>query len=1763
MAENPLLAQLAQISGEFIAANQSSSADLKDFQNHIASALLQNQSVETLQDSHLFETMASYTTQKLSAEEITRLSTVLETTAGTSVDKGIRVFRREVPFTSSQAKASVPDWGRGAAITKTIGPLINGQGRSIVLDVYKVVDGVKIILQGAATPSIILPIKVRTILQLNSKNTSYVVPAGSAWINAALMAAGAPANQFCGLKIKSGTISFSAAVTLTNNTITIPAGNTVTVNLKTDSAIATGDAPGGIGLDAKNSKVTLPDSFTFTFSNTGFHITAAGNSSWNLYGQANDFSFVNGNAGYYLSQFNRVMIPYKNSVPDFTIKQCDSTVVNLKETATISKAAWSLSCAVLDINNPLQASGAGAMMALTKAGLQLSWDGLKDINLENKEWIFLRNPWILCEPGRISVTDINAGNENAKQEYHLWKNKKGLWNKIELQYQKKFNLFYNCIQQGNETVMVQTDCTGTIDKPVDVAGVPFELKSKQTIVMLTVSENAPLVILYDDNLWTDNLTGPNDILEPKAIGLNNALLTVTPIASFFLYAKLKVTPDWNEFEKTALLFSYGLLSYLPTLPDPYAADVDVFKRRFSVRSNYENIGIAAAANSVQQLLVALLQWQKDEEPSVNFIWGDIAGGLQKALAPFDNSSSNAGDNKVAPAKETVTKATAKVSGAAKADTTNVAAPISLNLNKNISNADEKIALAGKRQTDFLTSQYVAAGLQGSEATKMAVSYVQSPGASLDRLQQRSLFNLLDVSTNADLLGISIGYVNEEYIFQETFKVEPVDNTLNSMAIQGMDVVASGRFVRLFTVPQISWEPLINIPTPDATNPPTPFDPPLGILKFDDDGIPAIIGNTGTAPVTMAPIPATTELIEKYKSDDKFKAWSMFTLPNGMIAVGRYNQTNYYLPKPNNDGAKIELVKATFDNGTNAGWQIVTKSGENPNENNSVFEGMTIQQSNVHNILVPGSWSILGKSPTKIFNGEFATGIIVRGVPLERYDFTGYGAQVFSQWLNNNAEIAQVSQSIFDVWRGRVAKEIIQVRSIIYPWGIRVVRTITMYRSSTGFEYRVDSGWRADSDGVYNFLTKGEENAPPPLKAALQQELDALYDFHPGLVKGVYKVRNIVENDLAPYTSTWFKNYGVHIDDNTGETVPVGGGANLNVELIPVYFDADVYITDVEGSNVVGGVPEGRFVPSKKMIGYLQLAPKGIVISSQHFANVLDLQNGLGGPVDCELNINGSGQKMRVSKVEVNHSLDATNKIVFATSTKGMPVLPKDGSWSLVVHDKNSKEVVPVSETAVDLIRQGLLKWQNQTINGIESWVSSVADQSHAKEITAISELFKNPEDRLKQYAFLQSTDAQKVLFRNPFFKKAEKLLHSTMPDLGDAYRLLNSKGVFPNLDGLPKIDLDGQGCATKIIEQGYQIVDKAATNVLKTLEQKFPSDASFTFIDKPGILKVYVEYAEKGKDKNTPPSKDGILNFDINSEVNNWVNKMNDVTMVVDLLTMERLFLIQGKFDTAKGEKPEFKGPKLVPGEDLKPIIEILEVLEAIGTSNDYADLVKKGLKIAMSNSPNNWEYKFTADKEIPVLKFPPAYADGPTTPLRLEAGLKLGVYFNMGMELPQASALPELSAGAFIEFDGKLSVMCVSLAAATVYAVGQVVLRISADTIKGPGLYMKMGFGIELMVGIPVVGNVSVYYAVGIEISLDTSQITVAAFILFRGRAELIGGLVTIQIQIEASGKIHKELPGGRTDCIAQVTFSIDVSIVFVINIHETESWQEARQIA
>jgi len=123
--------------------------------------------------------------------------------------------------------------------------------------------------------------------------------------------------------------------------------------------------------------------------------------------------------------------------------------------------------------------------------------------------------------------------------------------------------------------------------------------------------------------------------------------------------------------------------------------------------------------------------------------------------------------------------------------------------------------------------------------------------------------------------------------------------------------------------------------------------------------------------------------------------------------------------------------------------------------------------------------------------------------------------------------------------------------------------------------------------------------------------------------------------------------------------------------------------------------------------------------------------------------------------------------------------------------------------------------------------------------------------------------------------------------------------------------------------------------------------------------------------------------------------------------------------------------------------------------------------------------------------------------------------------------------------------------------------LTLGADTAKGPSLDMKFGFGAQIVVGLPVVGNVSVLYMIGVEIYYDSTTLTLTASMLFKGNADLLGGLVNITITIEAQGSISRNSDAGSTSCEAQVTFSIDISICFIIDIDFSTSWGEQRQIA
>ena len=212
---------------------------------------------------------------------------------------------------------------------------------------------------------------------------------------------------------------------------------------------------------------------------------------------------------------------------------------------------------------------------------------------------------------------------------------------------------------------------------------------------------------------------------------------------------------------------------------------------------------------------------------------------------------------------------------------------------------------------------------------------------------------------------------------------------------------------------------------------------------------------------------------------------------------------------------------------------------------------------------------------------------------------------------------------------------------MYPWGIRVVRTITLTRTNTNYVYRYDSGWQPESDGKFDFSyfankLDGTKLVPEPRNSP--------YEIHPGIVKGLFNVRDIKETkDIKIVQGPLnFKPGEKYIDELDGHGTfhfPVQTSRG-DYELQPVYFNADVEIENpITGfvEKKIDGVDK-KLVPSKGILGFVQLAPRGMPLPVREFRDLINKQMGsIGGPIDTVINIGNSNQEMRLNRFDFNNS----------------------------------------------------------------------------------------------------------------------------------------------------------------------------------------------------------------------------------------------------------------------------------------------------------------------------------------------------------------------------------------------------------------------------------------------------------------------------------------------------------------------------------------------
>lgn len=1791
-----ILSKLQQLTGKLKSAPGISGGELPELQRHLAEQLIRD-SEFTVSGNRLQHEAAEEIEGVADPEEkFSHLSGLFEDSGRAQrVAATPLAFRRETAFHSSLLGNSVPEWGAGMAVSKSYGPFVDEHGLHVWFDFYLPIQLVSVYIKGVSSPALLIP--VRGTL---TPRKSYKVERGSVWIASNLIAKTSSLyGFFTGLKVRGGSLELSANAEVSPGEIRINPGVKASLHLDLEQN-SVNAIHGKAGTDAREASVRLPETVALTFSSANSSFMA-GNASCKLFGCSAEFR-SNKTAPLWIPPISQILVPYtvkthSHSPDTFKINSSDSRLCNLVGRAEIGdNSGWLLPAAKVAPSQLGAAAGTGALCVGLKKGIDANWKGLQGKKTD------LTLPAIIAEPGLITVVDFFAKNIYGKQRWLLWRNDKARphHSEITLGFGKAFPFVFISSTQNSEALFFFCKHKASLDRPVDANGAAFRIESSIAFAGILQNGSRFRVLLLDNDLLFDGNFGKPDAYKRHSLILRNALFNVTRPYSLFLSGDLEHDKYITE---GGLALMFGIYLYLPTLPDPYVANYTALLRGQP----------GGPAGNVGMMLAGFVKWNdkvgvqegeaekgddfdnqayvyfrfappdpfavpappagvntdfrltQGEEPArardfktgVRTFNSDLTGGLtaEKPVVPMLLPEQSVSTNVL---RSTVDVSVhERVSRAVDSgETQSLIGGLEENpmlglLKDRAALVDQTLTVAlGHAERGFAGEDSAAISSPFGGRTRAAAGTTVPPRDDVNIPLPYSAFMLLDVSSNADQMGVSLGTafrVDRDERGDTNIRnvnafvgVTPGAGSGQQLQILNMDVVATAQNLRAVTLPQISWEPVANIPLAIEGSP-APDDLVTvapGLLVYDNDGIPTYIFSESPYLVPITPLSVTKHFLQEFHDRHTPRQLrSIFTLPFALIAQADFNRE---LNRPEGENARLSFNRPQFGQ-FRGGLQIKTLApAASSAAKRPAFEGWTVQLDNIKWFLfgIPLPGSTLGKTVKTIFNGEFTPAGSKPQVPLEKMEISGYGASIFSNWLDGDAAIAEVSQAKFDVLVGRTAHEVIQVRSILYPFGVHVVRTITLMRSPNGYVYRSDSGWKAESDGFYNFKYAVNFQSGPPLPVADP------YTFHKQPVKGVSNVREIRD---YPDGGTFNSSFKVNDPDLPGEVLGMtlaqwqqvnkqvtSLNQTLKVEMQAVVFDADVHFDNV----VSGGAKDPAYgdfkVQSRKMLGYVQLSPPAILVPSHTFAELLKFQNGsLGGPVDCIINVAGSKQRMRISRVDVNPAKDAANKDIFATAARGSLILPPDGSWAVVKQQTDTGDVKPVEEgQSVPLIKP------NASANYKIANPSDVVMETASKT----------------NFGVLQTTGTQKLLFDIPQFTPGQAKLKSSNTYFADAYKLLNSKGAFPNI-----VNATALTSAEKEVEiLGEGLMRMAERNI--NLGNLLPANYVYPFIYEKDIIKIYAQY------KSTSNAS-GNLKLGIDSAAalaDKWKAALSNIRVVVDLGkdggAFSNLMWVDGNFNASSGLSPKYDRPELQFGPVLKPIVDILEIL-ALLTGDDF----DRGMDVGMSNSADNWEYKFSCSKEIPVIKFPSPeqLSINPNPPLKLEAGLRVGFYFNEVLSIPTDLKQLVPTCGAFVEFHGGLQVMCFSLAAASIYAVGQVTLGIAADTKAGISLHMKFGFGVELVVGLPVVGNVSVLYMVEIIIGLSTSALDVGAMMLFRGSAEICGGLVGVCIQIEAGGTIHRDFANDRTECIAQVTFSIDITILWVIDIDFSETWQETRQIS
>jgi hypothetical protein len=1029
-------------------------------------------------------------------------------------------------------------------------------------------------------------------------------------------------------------------------------------------------------------------------------------------------------------------------------------------------------------------------------------------------------------------------------------------------------------------------------------------------------------------------------------------------------------------------------------------------------------------------------------------------------------------------------------------------------------------LAGSSGQQPTLSLPVAASAMATDSATAADAAPTAEDAAPAAVETSRLLSLalLDLSTKVDLFGVAVAPLIGEYATAgpDSDAGEILRHSLEAavpavaqaaavvqapaFALEGMSLALNGADVATFAVPQVSWEPM------ESTGPQGPLGP---IANPGSDGPPLLVAAPDSQQlVPFAPAPVLTNNIGNVAAGIPFAA--LFSLPFGLTAA---------ISQPN--GPVNPRVKSRFlaDGGTftslSPGFQLTAsaqlsaavsltltpasgKKGPSP-----VFPGQTIVDVS-YGAQVLGETSDGSSSVETIFVGDFGSGGKQQGVPLERADLSGYGASIFSEWLNQGVPPPSIIKVQFGTTRGRTGYEVIQAQSVIYPHGVSAVRTITMQRQNAGWVDRSDSGWQPCSSGRFTF--------PQPAVV------------HAGAMLGVFNVRNIREQG------------------------PEVQSAGLTYQ--PVLFDADVGVA--ASVNVTAGafraVPafetgQVTLVPSRDLVGYLQLLPVGSPPSPAELAALVEQYGPFTPAVSCTVEAGkfgaGAGTVLRCSAFEiaaVTTGQGGNPNPELGVALRGAPQIPRGGGWSMGVrrYTDQAPAALP-NDFPVPVV---------QNNNDTSRWhIADVADL----------ESFQQP---VSYYGLLHATGTNKVLFEAPQIPVAAGpgpgsvpglqfpqlpsalaggVANPGSPNLGDLASILNSTGLFPELSAALSLLTANELPQIDTIPSGFKY-SKSYT---------FPGDGSgnpgTTTIVDLGVITITLAY---GDTTQSPPTL-AQLDYTVDSSASpSWSLSLKTLSFQVTVPAFgpEPVLTITGGFYGDENTKPGLTNLNVTFGSALSAVQTVFSDLQALAAYLPGG--VGADLDVAVSDGA------LTVSDTFSIADLPLGL--GQLSDISLELGLQvrlspLSVDFLVGLGAP----------------DNPFNWIASPLA-------GNGLMNFGVQQSL-PAFVIQAGIGLGLAIDLGIASG-SASITIAVELDVTTASIELVATLTGQASVDVLDGLASASLTLSAGlgfkvaplpvpvPQINPpgvEIPAVDVTLLATCSVGIHLSICWVVSVSWDGSWE------